>query len=176
MQKSTGELDDSVARGTDFRQTQYAEFVTLKANNAVATELLKLAVNRINKFYASKLHEAESKAEISADDRIYVNMGGDIKTAAPTVIEDTNVARVQLLRADPVSEPFTSKQEKNHEGYVCVTSLIGSLIADLAKESKDAKVDEDHSQQEHEVFIAESAASRAEKAKEVEELKDTRAS
>ena len=37
-------------------------------------------------------------------------------------------------------------------------------------------MDEDHSQQEHEVFIAESAASRAEKAEEVEELKDTRAS
>ena len=46
VQKSTGELDDSVATGTEIRQKQYAEFVTLKANNAVATELLKLAVNR----------------------------------------------------------------------------------------------------------------------------------
>ena len=69
-----------------------------------------------------------------------------------------------------MSSPFLSKLKKKHEGY------IGSLIADLTKESKDAKVDEDHSQQEHEVFIAESAASRAAKAEEVEELKDTRAS
>ena len=103
VQKSTGELDDSVARGTQIRQKQYAEFVSLKTNNAVATELLKLAVNRLNTFFAPKLHKAASKAEISADDRIYVNMGGDIKTAAPTGIAGTNVARVQLLRADPVS-------------------------------------------------------------------------
>ena len=103
VQKSTGELDDSVARGTEIRQKQYAEFVSLKANNAVATELLKLAVKRLNKFYAPKLHKAVSKAEISADDRIYVNVGGDIKTVAPTGIAGTNVARVQLLRADPVS-------------------------------------------------------------------------
>ena len=60
-------------------------------------------MNRLNKFYAPKLHKAASKAEISADDRFYVNMGGDIKTAAPPGIAGTNVARVQLLRADPVS-------------------------------------------------------------------------
>ena len=69
-----------------------------------------------------------------------------------------------------MSELFTSKLEKNHEGYSGVTSLIGFLIADLAKESQEAKVDEEISQQECE---AESAASRAENVKEVEELEDT---
>ena len=40
VQKSTGELDDSVARGTEIRQKQYAEFVSLSANDAVATDLM----------------------------------------------------------------------------------------------------------------------------------------
>ena len=80
VQKSTGELDDSVGRGTEIRQKQYAEFVSLKANNAVATELLKLSVNRLNKFYAPKLHKSASKAEISADDRIYVKW---VETSKP---------------------------------------------------------------------------------------------
>jgi len=175
VQKSIAELDDSVAKATEIRQKQHAEFVTLTANNAAATELLKLAINRLNKFYAPKLHKAAPKAELSADDRIYVNMGGEITTAAPTGIAGTNVARVQLLQADPVSEPFSSKLEKNHEGYSGVVSLIGSLVADLAKESQEAKVEEDHSQQEYEAFMAESAASRDQKVKEIEELKDTRA-
>ena len=115
------------------------------------------------------------KAELSADDRIYVNMGGEITTAAPTGIAGTNVARVQLLQADPVSERFSSKYQKNHEGFSGVVSLIGSLVADLAKESQEAKVEEDHSQQEYEAFMAESAASRAEKVKEVAELEDAKA-
>ena len=59
--------------------------------------------------------------------------------------------------------PFSSKLEKNHEGYSGVLSLIGSLVADLAKESQEATVEEDHSQQEYEAFMAESAASRAQK-------------
>ena len=54
-------------------------------------------------------------------------------------------------------------------------SLIGSLVADLAKESQEAKVEEDHSQQEYEAFMAESAASRAEKVREVAELEDAKA-
>merc|ERR1712135_95438 len=133
VQKSISELDASVAKATAIRQTQHSEFVTLTANNAAATQLLKLAVNRLNKFYAPKLHKAAPKAELSADDRIYVNMGGEITTAAPTGIAGTNVAHVQLSQADPVSEPFSSKLEKNHEGYSGVVSLIGSLVADLAK-------------------------------------------
>ena len=106
-----------------------------------------------------------------------LNMGGEIKIAAHPLlpgIAGTKVARVQVLRVDIVSEPLISKLKQNHKGYISVTSFIVSLIAVLAKESKDAKVDEHHSQQECKAFIVESAASRAEKVKEVEELKDTR--
>ena len=98
-------------------------------------------------------------------------MGGEITTAAPTGIAGTNVARVQLLQAAPESEPFSSKLQKNHEGHSGVLSLIGSLVADLTKESQEAKVEEDHSQEEYEACMAESAGSRAQKVKEIEELK-----
>ena len=170
MQQSIAELDDSVAKATEMRRNQHAEFVTLTANNAAATELPKLAVNRLNKFCTPKLHKAAPKDELSSDDRMYVNMGGEITSAALTGIAGMNVARVQLLQADPVSEPFSSKLEKNHEGYSGVLAVIGSLVADLAKESQEAKVEENHSQQEYEAFMAESAPSRAQKVKEIEEL------
>ena len=46
---------------------------------------------------------------------------------------------MQLLQADRVTEPYTSKLEKNEQGFNDVASLIGSLIADFAKESQEAK-------------------------------------
>ena len=45
VRKSISELDDSVAKATEIRQ--HSEFVTLTANNAAATQLLKLAINRL---------------------------------------------------------------------------------------------------------------------------------
>ena len=164
VQRSIGELVASVAKATEIRQKQHAEFVTLTAKKA-ATQLLKLAVNTLNRL--------APKAYLSADDRIYVNMGGEVATAAPAGFAGTRV--VQLFQAD-APDPFASELEKNHEGYGGVTSLAGSLIADLAKESQEAKVEQDHSLEKYEAFLAESSASRAEKEKEVEEWKDTRAS
>jgi len=146
VHKSISELDASVAKATEIRQTQHSDFVTLTANNAAATQLLKLAVNRLNKFYAPKLHKAAPKAD-----------------------------RVQLLQVGPVAEPFTSKLEKNEQGFNGVASLIGSLVADLAKESQEAKVEEDRSQGEYEGFMKDSSQSRAEKVQEVEELQNTKA-
>merc|ERR1712136_271492 len=147
VQKSISELDASVAKATEIRQKQHSEFVTLTANNAAATQLLKLAINRLNKFYAPKLLKPAPKAD-----------------------------RVQLLQVGPVAEPFTSKLEKNEQGFNGVASLIGSLVADLAKESQEAKVEEDRSQGEYEGFMKDSSQSRAEKVQEVEELQNTKAS
>ena len=82
---------------------------------------------------------------------------------------------MQLLQADHVTEPYTSKPEKNEQGFNDVASLIGSLIADLAKESQEAKVEEDHSKGDYAAFVSESSQSRGEKVNEVEELQNTKA-
>ena len=50
-----------------------------------------------------------------------------------------------------------------------------SVIADLAKESQEAKVEEDHSQGDYSAFISEFSQSRVEKVNEVEELQNTKA-
>ena len=81
---------------------------------------------------------------------------------------------MQLLQADRVAEPHTSKLEKNEQGFNDVASLIGSLIADLAKESQEPKVEEDHSQGDYAAFMSESSESRVEKVNEVEELQNTK--
>ena len=53
-QTSSSEFDASVTKGTEIRQKQRAEFVTLSVNKA-ATELTKLPVNRLNGIYAHQV-------------------------------------------------------------------------------------------------------------------------
>ena len=53
VEKIISELDESVAKETEIRQKQHSEVVTLIANNAAATELLKLAVNRLQERHTS---------------------------------------------------------------------------------------------------------------------------
>ena len=55
VEESISELQERVTREIEIRQEQQSEVVTLIANNAAATELLKFAVNRLNGFYAPTL-------------------------------------------------------------------------------------------------------------------------
>ena len=47
VQQSLAELDDSVGKATEMRRKQHAEFATLTANRAAATELLTLAAKQL---------------------------------------------------------------------------------------------------------------------------------
>ena len=174
MTKSVAELDASVTKSTKIRQDEHSEFVTVTANNAATSKLLGIAINRLNKFYAPALHNAAPKAELSGELRIYVNMGGEITTAAPTGIAGTDVSRVQLFQ-EPVAEPFTSKFEKKTEGFSGVVALLKKLIADVEKDSTEAQTEEKNSQEQYEEFMVESSASRADKVKEITGLNDSRA-
>merc|ERR1719301_146945 len=81
LKTSIEELDVSVAKATEQRKDENAEFTeTLAANNA-AKELIAFAKNRMQKFYNPKLYKPPPKRELSEEERITLNMGG---TLAPT--------------------------------------------------------------------------------------------
>merc|ERR1712136_638863 len=65
--------------------------------------------------------------------------------------------------------------EKKHEEATGVVALIHKLIAEVEKDSQEAKVDEANAQEEYEKFTADSSANRASKVKETAALQDTRA-
>ena len=68
VEKSISELHERVTKETEIRQEQ-SEVVTLIAKNAAATELIKLAVNRLNGFFASNLQsEASTEANLEYSD------------------------------------------------------------------------------------------------------------
>merc|ERR1712241_431340 len=75
-------LDKSVAEATAQRKEENAEFKALVASDTAAKEVLAFAKNRLNQFYNPKLYKPPPKTELSSEDRIYSNMGGELTTAA----------------------------------------------------------------------------------------------
>merc|ERR1719506_3562402 len=66
-------LDKSVAESTDQRKEESEDFSALMASDASAKELLKFAMNRLNKFYNPALYIAPPQRELSEEDQIVVN-------------------------------------------------------------------------------------------------------
>merc|ERR1719473_1965924 len=74
-------LDKEVATATENRQSEHEEFKATYASNTAAVELLKIAQNRLNKFYNPTQYKPPPKRELTEAERITVNNGG---TLAPT--------------------------------------------------------------------------------------------
>merc|ERR1712156_116724 len=78
-----------VAEATAQRKADNAEYKALVASDTAAQEVLAFAKNRLNKFYNPKLYKAPPKVELSAEDRIFTNNGGELVTAAPAPPPET---------------------------------------------------------------------------------------
>jgi len=160
-------LDKSVAEATENRKEENEEFKALMAADTAAKELLAFAKNRLNKFYNPDLYVAPPKRELSAGDRIYENMGGELTTAAPGGIANTGIAVLaEVANHDqgsvaPPPPPATwgaySKKSEESNGVI---GMIDLLIKDLDKEMTEAKTEESDAQADYETMMAESAEKR----------------
>merc|ERR1712238_487342 len=160
-------LDGSVAEATQQRQNENAEYKALVASDTAAKEVLAFAKNRLNKFYNPKLYKAPPKVELSAEDRIYANEGGEVTTAAPGGIAGTGIsafAQVSMHAkndAAPGPPPSTwGAYATKSEGNTGVIAMIDLLIKDLDKELTEAGTDEKNSQGDYETMMKDSAAKR----------------
>jgi len=163
-------LDKAVEEATDQRKSEAAEFKDLVASNTAASELILFAKNRLQKFYNPRLYKAAPKRELSAEDRIYENEGGDVPTEAPGGIAGTGIsALVQVSsksRAAPGPPPAAAAAyKKKSEGSAGVMAMMDLLVQDLEKETTEAKVEEANAKKAYEKVMAESAAKRTEDSK-----------
>merc|ERR1712051_216368 len=100
------DTENAIATATDSISTLKDEIKDLMAENGAAKELLGFAKNRLNKFYNPKLHKAPPKQELSEQDRIVVNMGGEAPpTDAPGGIAGTGISALVQI--------FAHKQHKD---------------------------------------------------------------
>merc|ERR1740122_607897 len=158
------DLDKSVAEATEQRKEEHGEYKELMASDSAAKELLGVAKNRLNKFYNPKLYKPAPKRELSSEDRIYENMGGDVPTEAPGGIAGTGVTVLAQVRAHlrrqsaSATQPETwGKFQKKSEESTGVIAMVDLLIKDLDKEMTEAETSEKDAQADYEQMVADSS-------------------
>jgi len=154
LQAGIQEMDSQVEKATAQRKAENAEYEELIASNTAAKDLMKMAKNRLAKFYAPKLYKAPAKQELSAAGRIEANFGG----------------AAVLAQAAPGPPPATwGAYQKKTEESNGVIAMMDMLIADLDKEMTEAKTEEGNAQEEYDEFIVDAKNKRAQDAKSIEE-------
>jgi chromosome segregation ATPase len=175
-------LDKSVADATEQRKTENAAYKELMASDTAAKELIKLAINRLNKFYNPKIYLPPPKRELSDTESITISMGGTLApTNPPGGISGTGItAFVQVSKKSVVAPPpppatFGGYKKKTESSFG-VIQMMDLLIADLDKEMQSETVDEKDAQAEYEKLMADAAAKRAEDTKSITDKEASKAS
>merc|ERR1740122_558351 len=176
-------LDKAVAEATAQRKQEHQEYSEMMASDSAAKELLGFAKNRLNKFYNPKLHKPAAKRELSAEGRIFENMGGDIPTTTPGGIAGTGVTVLAQVRAHvarniaapaPPPETWDAYQKKSGE-TTGVMAMIDLLIKDMDKEMTEAETSEKDAQADYEALMADSSAKRTADSKSLQEKMSAKA-
>merc|ERR1719162_694000 len=125
------------------------------------------------KFYNPSLYVAPKKQELSAEQRIAVNMGSE---AAPTTFVQVSAHDALEGKEAPPPPPETwgAYQKKGGE-QSGVTAMMDLLVADLDKEMQTMEVDEKNAQKEYETFMADSQEKRAQDSKSTEDKESSKA-
>jgi len=159
-------LDKEVADYTDQRKDEHEEYAETLAANSAAVDLLKFAMNRLNKFYNPKLYKPPPKRELSEDEQITLNMGGTLApTEAPGGIAGTGISAIQDGAAPPPPPEANLAYKKKGEESSGVIQMIKTIIADVEKEIQVAELEEKDAQKDYEKFMADAKAKRAEDSK-----------
>merc|ERR550514_1988811 len=100
LQQGIIDLDKAVTEATEQRKKENEENTETIASNNAAKDLIAIAKNRMQKFYNPKLYKPAPKRELTAEERISVNLGGTVApTNAPGGIAGTGVTALLEVSA-----------------------------------------------------------------------------
>jgi len=170
LTKSTEDLDKMVSESTEQRKNEHAEFVSTSAELAAAKQLIEKAKNRLNKFYNPALYKAPPKRELSEEERIYSNMGGEVAADAPEYIAGTtqtvNFMQVRLHTemGQPVAPDTWGAGGYKNKGSQSggVVALMDMLLKDVDTQVLEGTKDEETGQRDYETLMTDSQEKRAE--------------
>merc|ERR1719253_1980023 len=160
-------LDKTVAEATSTRKADHEAFLTSSTETQAATQLIERAKNRLVKFYRPNLYKEAPKRELTDEEKIYASSGRSdmIATDAPQMIAGTTQAVYVQMQAVPAPPPDTwgayEKKEGKSNG---VMALMDMLLKELKDESTEAAHEEETAQTDYERLMADSQASRGDKA------------
>jgi len=152
-------LDKAVVEATENRKAENVAYKELMAADTAAEKLLAMAGNRLAKFYTPKLYVAPPKQELSAEQRIAVNMGSEAAPTEPPMLVQVRQHDAGSAAPPPPPETWGAYKKKGEE-HGGVVAMLNMLKADLAKEMQSATVDEEDAQAEYEKMMADSSEKR----------------
>jgi len=160
-------LDKSVAEATETRKEENADHKELMASDAAAKDILKVAQNRLNKFYNPKLYKPPAKEELARDDRIVANMGAAVLVQVS--------AHAQRKDAPPPPPETWNAYAKKSEENTGVMSMIDLLVKDLDTEMQESTQAEKDAQADYETMMKDSADKRTADSKSLAEKGEAKA-
>lgn len=147
IQKGIEDLDKSVVQATEQRKAEHAEYTSTAAANQAALELIGMAQNRMNKFYAPSQYKAPPT----------------------TTVSDSPYGFVQLSlrrRADPGPAPeMPSGEYKKNEKSGGVLAMMGQMMKDVEMDLAEGKRDEESAQKDYEEAMKDAATKRSDDTK-----------
>jgi len=165
LQEGIEALDKSVLEATVQRRKENDEYKELMASNSAAKELIEFAKNRLAKFYNPKLYKPPPKRELSEEERIASNMGGEEAAGSFAQVKDPLA---------PPPETFGAYKKKGEESGG-VVAMLDNLVKDLDKEMTEAEVDEKDAQGDYEGMMQDAAEKRAGDSKSIVEKQAAKA-
>merc|ERR1712008_537916 len=113
-----------------------------------AEQLLSMAGNRLAKFYTPKLYVPPAKTELSAEQRIAVNMGSEAAPTEAPMFSQIKQHDAASVAPPPPPETWGAYKKKGEE-HGGVVAMLNMLKADLEKEMQSATVEEKDAQAEY---------------------------
>jgi len=152
LQQGIADLDKSVAQATEQRQDEHAEYANTAAGNQAALELIGMAKNRMNKFYAPDQYKA-----------------------APTTTESSSpYGFLQVSEeADTALENFGEYKKSESSGGVM--AMMDQMMKDVEMDIAEAKHDEADAQKDYEEAMQDAATKREEDSKLIVEKEGSKA-
>jgi len=158
LQKGVADLDKSVATATEQRKEEHIEYADTSASNQAALELIAMAKNRMNKFYAPSQYKAAPTTTESSSPYGFIQLSS------------------RVLRADPGPAPATFDGEyKKSESSGGVMGMMDQMIKDVELDIQEGKHDEADAQKDYEEAMKDAATKRAEDSKLMVEKDGTKA-
>merc|ERR1719316_1482706 len=157
LQKGVADLDKSVAQATEQRKEEHAEYASTAASNQAAMELIAMAKNRMNKFYAPSQYKAP-----------------------PTTTESSSpygFAQISLHsgRAAPGPAPETFGEYKKSGQSDGVMAMMDQMVKDVEMDIAEAKHEEEDAQKDYEEAMSDAATKRSEDSKLIVEKESAKA-
>jgi hypothetical protein len=146
LQQGIADLDKSVVEATEQRKDEHAEFLSTSAANQAALELIKMATNRMNKFYQPSLYKAPPTTTVADSPYGFV--------------------QIALHRADPGAPPATFEGDyKKSEGSTNIISMMNQMSKDVEMDIQEGKHDEESAQKDYERAMNDAATKRSDDSK-----------